>query len=466
MKLKRFIADGIHGFLNFDVKFDGMLTFLTGINGSGKTTAINAIVAIITPDLSILADLEYNTIELHLEHNGKDIRISSINEEKSVVILVNIIKDPFVFNKYIRESETPANRQADAEVEHYRDLIASKSDQPVLRLLASLPSPMFLGLDRRARYEEDVRRNRYLMRNPRAGRNIFGSSLARGLLDAADIAETRFRDALIASGQIAENLQREMLLNLITVSPEEHSDFASLSVPSAADRREIERVRRDLDTLSQILHLPHTDVRGRVSPFLDLLERLASRIPMNANIEELLGSDSRHSEVLNSIIQWSNNHSHLRRIKIISDTVSKYTRQRYELMQPIQNFLSLVNQFFEDSGKRILFGDRGYIYIDIDGIQEEKNINYLSSGEAQIFVILTHLSFHPLAAKDNVFIIDEPELSLHVQWQELFVDSIISANPHIQYVLATHSPSIILDRIRNCVDVSRKHAKARRGRKG
>ena len=76
-----------------------------------------------------------------------------------------------------------------------------------------------------------------------------------------------------------------------------------------------------------------------------------------------------------------------------------------------------------------------------------------SSGEAQIFVILTHLSFNPSAKKANVFIIDEPELSLHVYWQELFVDSVISANNEIQLIMATHSPSIILDRLSSCVDI-------------
>ena len=70
-----------------------------------------------------------------------------------------------------------------------------------------------------------------------------------------------------------------------------------------------------------------------------------------------------------------------------------------------------------------------------------------------MFVILTHLSFNPQAQGDTVFIIDEPELSLHIQWQELFVDSVIAANPDVQYVMATHSPSIILDRVDKCVDL-------------
>lgn len=124
-------------------------------------------------------------------------------------------------------------------------------------------------------------------------------------------------------------------------------------------------------------------------------------------------------------------------------------------MRPSDNYLALINSFLGDSGKEIKFGEDGYIFVAVDDVQGERLISSLSSGEAQIFVILTHLAFNPLA-QNNVFIIDEPELSLHVQWQEKFVDSIISSNPDIQYVLATHSPSIILDRISECVEISRR----------
>jgi predicted ATP-binding protein involved in virulence len=68
-------------------------------------------------------------------------------------------------------------------------------------------------------------------------------------------------------------------------------------------------------------------------------------------------------------------------------------------------------------------------------------------------VILTHLAFNNQAKRANVLIIDEPELSLHLRWQELFVDAVTAASPGLQLILATHSPSIIGARIENCIDV-------------
>ena len=46
------------------------------------------------------------------------------------------------------------------------------------------------------------------------------------------------------------------------------------------------------------------------------------------------------------------------------------------------------------------------------------------------------------------FIIDEPEVSLHLIWQRVFIDKMIEARKDIQIIVATHSPEII-NRYRN-----------------
>ena len=316
---------------------------------------------------------------------------------------------------------------------------------------------MFLGLDRRSKFDNDLRMRRYHReRTARASRNVFSASLARSLMDASSLAEDRYRDALISSGRIAEELQQEMLLNLLTVDPRgEQLRPGALTVPTDEDEKEIETVRRDLETLPQILRLPKQAIRKRVTPFLDILTDYMRHIPPNTDIPSLLREPTADGKILESVLGWSTNQIHLKRIKTISATVSSYNQRRAEIFAPTTNYLKLVNRFLNDSGKTVSFGDRGGISVSISGADDEKPVDSLSSGEAQIFVILTHLAFNPLAQEDNVFIIDEPELSLHIQWQELFVDSIISANPNIQYVLATHSPSIIRDRIKNCVDLAR-----------
>lgn len=50
-----------------------------------------------------------------------------------------------------------------------------------------------------------------------------------------------------------------------------------------------------------------------------------------------------------------------------------------------------------------------------------------------------------LAADANTVMIDEPELSLHVDWQQVLVASMQKVNPECQMLLATHSPEVMAD---------------------
>ena len=44
-----------------------------------------------------------------------------------------------------------------------------------------------------------------------------------------------------------------------------------------------------------------------------------------------------------------------------------------------------------------------------------------------------------------ILFMDEPEISLHIAWQESLVEKIRSLNPNCQILLATHAPSVLLD---------------------
>ncbi|EJL6677351.1 ATP-binding protein, partial [Vibrio cholerae] len=75
-------------------------------------------------------------------------------------------------------------------------------------------------------------------------------------------------------------------------------------------------------------------------------------------------------------------------------------------------------------------------------------------GETQIITLFAHILFNRRMVQQAVFMIDEPELSLHLAWQEMFVDSLKAANPELQVILATHSPAIIKGMDEQCVFVN------------
>ena len=65
----------------------------------------------------------------------------------------------------------------------------------------------------------------------------------------------------------------------------------------------------------------------------------------------------------------------------------------------------------------------------------------LSSGEKQAL----RMFIDTLLVHHNSLLIDEPELSLHVDWQRILIHAMRQLNPDAQLILATHSPEIMAD---------------------
>jgi predicted ATPase len=67
----------------------------------------------------------------------------------------------------------------------------------------------------------------------------------------------------------------------------------------------------------------------------------------------------------------------------------------------------------------------------------------LSSGEKQLLILLSEAVLS--RRRTHIYIADEPELSLHVTWQEKLLSSLVEFNPNAQLIVATHSPDIVGD---------------------
>ena len=67
-------------------------------------------------------------------------------------------------------------------------------------------------------------------------------------------------------------------------------------------------------------------------------------------------------------------------------------------------------------------------------------ITSLSSGEKQLFILLSEALLQQ--ASSHLFIADEPELSLHIEWQQMILQTLSELNPNAQIIVATHSPEI------------------------
>lgn len=128
----------------------------------------------------------------------------------------------------------------------------------------------------------------------------------------------------------------------------------------------------------------------------------------------------------------------------------------------INKFFQHVNSVFEETGKEIAIDTQNNTMVfSIKGADkllsyggklltfngklisagtEKIQIDQLSSGEKQILLILTTVFLQD--EKPNVLLMDEPEISLHISWQDRLIELIREINPNCQLILTTHSPNI------------------------
>lgn len=108
---------------------------------------------------------------------------------------------------------------------------------------------------------------------------------------------------------------------------------------------------------------------------------------------------------------------------------------RKNTMQPFDTFKEQVLNFINYSG--IKLGSKKDS-LSLGDSASAINSDLLSAGEKQMLNFLAYNAFY----QDTIFIIDEPELSLHVDWQRILFPTLLKQNSSNQFIVATHSPFI------------------------
>ncbi|MBR5335827.1 MAG: ATP-binding protein [Bacteroidaceae bacterium] len=111
-----------------------------------------------------------------------------------------------------------------------------------------------------------------------------------------------------------------------------------------------------------------------------------------------------------------------------------------ELTKPKKVFQDLIDELFAATGKTII-RSKNEIFFNQYG--ETISPYILSSGEKQLLVIM--LTALVQECRPSVLFMDEPEISLHIEWQQRLIGIVHTLNPNAQIILCTHSPAIIMD---------------------
>lgn len=114
--------------------------------------------------------------------------------------------------------------------------------------------------------------------------------------------------------------------------------------------------------------------------------------------------------------------------------------QASSLSAPKRKFQDLIDELFSYTRKKIDRKSNDIVFYQ----DEEKLSPYkLSSGEKQMLVIL--LTVLVRDGDHCVLFMDEPEASLHIEWQQKLIGMIRELNPNLQLILTTHSPAVIME---------------------
>jgi predicted ATPase len=112
--------------------------------------------------------------------------------------------------------------------------------------------------------------------------------------------------------------------------------------------------------------------------------------------------------------------------------IENMEKQRLLLMSPIEEVKALVERLFRHTGIR--FGQR----MSFGDAAKAVSSDQLSAGEKQMLSFVCYNAF----SKDSIIFIDEPELSLHADWQRQLFSILQRQQSTNQFIIATHSPFI------------------------
>lgn len=128
--------------------------------------------------------------------------------------------------------------------------------------------------------------------------------------------------------------------------------------------------------------------------------------------------------------------------------LSKSIRAKLDQIESIQSandehlkLIGEINKFFYQTNREVVVGEGNLLELKVLGKTDSVKWYDFSKGEKTLLtlVLLVYLN----RESSVVFLFDEPDLSLHISWQEMLLPSLLSLAPDSQFVISTHSPAMV-----------------------
>ncbi|WP_431887031.1 AAA family ATPase [Micromonospora wenchangensis] len=362
------------------VVFESDLNVFWGMNGSGKTSFLKILHSALTGHTGMIARVPFRSAEVTFEQNGRVITRS--------------------VRKAFRQSDLTVDEQEFWEYMEQENV----SEEEKRVFLAEISRKIQWTTAPDAKIDR---------------------SFPHGYLPISrmtDLAHSSFRHGgspREATGLLSETLIDEEFARQTTALWRDYSNAALVRIRQAQEQGLAE-------VLSAILSGEKSRSRSRSVIPSDIAYGLVTSFFKGQRISPQLASQDKFSE-------------NYERNNLLQDVVTRIAEVEHLIavaQEPQRRLMEMFAELFPKN-KSLMLDPRQGVGVKIG--DERIPLESLSSGEKQIVRLLLEC----LAARSNAILIDEPELSLHVDWQHRLVSFMSLINPEAQLILATHSPEVM-----------------------
>ena len=409
------IIKGLFGQFDYTIVLDEQYKFLTGLNGSGKTTILHILNALSKQNLCYFKDLSFSSIEyedentyIHLEKIDNKILLKNKNRKKIWEIAISelneIENDESLGLHYIKVADVYVDYLNDKKLFTRNDL-----------------------------YKQSERGRLFFEKWPLIKYNIFFVGDFRLLkiggihyLHKKTTNDITVEDLFDETISLYSELLKEILNRTLT-------DNAKIA--NSLDRSFPQRL---LESTEQEKMINKKDFDRRLNKIQLFQEKFVHYF--------------NQGQVSNAMAKF--NKKAAATLYVYMNDMEKKQEGYKDIIEKLDLFVSSIqNKRFANKEMNV-DSENGITFKTTDGSNTIIKLTDLSSGEKQEVILLYDLLFN--MQENTVLLIDEPETSLHVAWAKAFMDDMekILKLKKCQALIATHSPFIIGERWKHTIDLT------------
>jgi predicted ATPase len=430
-EIKRIEIKGLFGFLNYDIELSGKgIDIITGPNGSGKTTILRLVMAVLEQDLEGLARPRYDSIIVHAGTEPYEMQSLKPRVRNATVTVLTEIKIQVENFRRIEEKRQPAHLRFtidDIEVgsiyKRTRDAYEDEVTGEFIEERFTLDPPGQMQQKLGVFY---------------APQRVTVLNLSRMAAEGSQQIETSIEDEVSVDLSPINHLLRDsisrasqVLLDSVATSSQVLVDsLVTRKVPKAKNNNEANPLSEM--SLAQIEH----EFKRLKSQFITVGVRLDTSVLDSffageaTRRREYAVTDSEVSPIAE---------------RYVRTLVSGYQKAALHT-ERIYGFITQINAAMPRYKSIVVhFATSGTARVKVNQVNPTSGETIeiskgLSSGEHRLLKLYATLL---LNSPTTFYFIDEPEISLHPSWIRELVTGLSSIRGTSQYFIASHSPTLV-----------------------